>query len=146
MACTGGIETPHTFLTLDPAACLVEEYVGGAKRTSLVSKYEVHRQTMDAHIRRARATRSPKVTSEALAEYAEGVSAMVVARQRGPADTITRQPAWRDSRPGHANARLNRWTRFMALAGQGLSFVRISTQVGVPASTIRDALTASAAH
>ena len=171
--------------------------MGGATKASLAQKYGVHRQTVDAHLRRANATRPPKVTPEALAQYAEGVPAAVVARRCGVnADTITRHArlagigtgprhcppdqveqivaAYADGVPiveigkkygmghrhtrqvlvdagvqirprGHRPVLAGRMDEVMTLRGEGLSFVRIGALVGVPASTVRDAVVAHAA-
>ena len=72
------IETSQTFSRPDVAAKMMDEYLAGATRESLASKYGVSRSTVRNHPRRMRETCSEGVSDEVLVDFASGVPVKVL--------------------------------------------------------------------
>ena len=86
------IETPQTFPRPAVAAKMMDEYLAGATRESLASKYGVSRSTVRNHARRLRKACSEGVTDEVLADFASGIPVKVLAdRHSLMPETILRQ-------------------------------------------------------
>ena len=115
--------------------------MGGVTKTSLASKYGVHRKTVDAHIRRAKAARPPKVTQQVLAQYAEGVSATVVARQCGVgADSVVRHARLAGTEAGSHRCPPEQVDQIVAAYAEGEGIVDIGQKFGMGHRRVRQVL------